>query len=261
MPSSARPAAPVVHSRAAVCSAGTRVPSPSNRCDAEAAPSRRAHLPRAARGTRPARGELLGVLARARRERRNGARHPVSQWGADPVWVSRRPSHRARCSSSSTTCCASSGSRIVPAMRSRSSRRRPCPWRRFPGAPDGHRARLPAAVQRRAETVVRRRRDRPREHVLALRPAWPLPGTSPTASRVPPVGARAVRLRPAHARADDEREPHRCPPPAGRGQRPDRGPRATAGRGGSIAAPPPGIDDYAAWIRHAPRRRRPTPAA
>ena len=259
VPSSARPAAPVVHSVLPLFrwEAG---PSPSNRSRPGAGAGPACGSTSSGRGTRPARASCSACCSRPAATTATALRHPVSQWGADPVWAE-RPGHTAR--------------DVPPArqpaagLRARGSSRR-----RAPGRPAGD----PALGGRSGSAPVTVLGYRPQYSLdrqmwyvdVAIDPGstfWPFVRLAVTRYQpdsiagLSPLGARAVRLRPAHARADDEREPHRCPPRAGRGQRPDRGPRATTGARH--------VDRGAAHrdrrLRrvgsHAPRRRRPAPAA
>ena len=80
------------------------------------------------------------------------------------------------------------------------------------------RARLRAPVQPGSWAVVRRHRHRSRQHVLAVRAPRDRPVPARQRDRLPPLEADPVRLRAADARAHRERQPHRCPPRAGGGQ-------------------------------------------
>ena len=253
------------------CSAGRRAPSPSSRSRPRA--RRRAGVriylerPWFSSGE----GELLGVLlAPGGDDSRRGSGIPSAS-GA-PI-----PSGSARPSAPRAMLLQLDNLLRVFGLDDRPGDARPgrppatLPLGRGAGRAGCDRARLPPAVQPGPRALVRRRGDRSREHVLAVRAPRRRPLPAGQHRRLPPVGAGAVRLRPAHAGAHHERQPHRRPPRARRGQRPGRSPGAATGprrvdRGRADRAStttPRGSACTARWSRGcsgATRRSRPTSA-
>ena len=222
VPSSARPAAPVVHSVL-----------PLFRWDEGTEPEQPVAVRRRRRAgvriylERPwyssGEGELLGVLLAPGGDDTRPARHLVSQWGADPVWVSAPVAQRAMCSSS-TTCCTCSGSTIVRAMPGPVGPPATLPLAAVAGRAGCHRARLPAAVQQ----------ERGLWYVdIAIDPGstfWPFvrlavaryqPDSIDGCHLSTPTLCDFVQLTPERT---DERQPHRRPARAGRRQRAGRRP-------------------------------------
>ncbi len=100
----------------------------------------------------------------------------------------------------------------------------------------------------------------PGQHVLAVRAPRRRPLPARQRRRLPPLGAGAVRLRPAHARAHRQRQPHRRPPRAGGGERAGR--RRGSRRAAYGRAPAPIRRRRSTrWVAGQPHGGRPPAAA
>ena len=177
------------------CSAGTEGTEPEQPVATRRSAGPACGSTSSGRGTRPARASSSGVLLAPAANDTRPMRHPVSQWGADPVWLSAPVARRAMFLELDDLLRAlgidDRPGDALPSCRRRRIRSARC--RR----PAGDGARLPARSSARPAgcgTSTSRSTPAARSgRSFASRS----PATSRTHRRLPPLGASAVRLRPA----------------------------------------------------------------
>ena len=230
VPSSARPAAPVVHSVVPLFrwSDGTEPEQPVARRH-----GRRAGLriflerPWFSSGA----DELLGVLLAPGGDDTFGPPPPdqsgfpfVSKWGGDPAWFSAPVDQRPLAVVQLDNLLRTSGLDDRPEPGRPVTPPQQLPLASLPEQPQVMVVGYRPQYNRGAETLVRGRRGRPGPDLLAVRSSGGLPLPAGQHPRPPPLGAGALPLRPADAGADHQRQPDRQPARPRRRQRADRHP-------------------------------------